>query len=69
MKTTVIVLTLLTISLGAVSAATSQIVNPSTNRNDFTGVVGYRFTSTTTATEINFVGFVGCRTNNLSPQK
>gem|GEM_PF-4945328 len=40
MKTTVIVLTLLTISLGAVSAATSQIVNPSTNRNDFTGVVG-----------------------------
>ncbi len=58
MKTAHIALTILTISLCPLSAATSLIVNPSTNRNDFSGIVGYRFTSTNAATEINFVGFV-----------
>ena len=66
MKTIHIAITLLAISLSPLSAATSLIVNPSTNRNDFTGVVGYRFTSTNAATEINFVGFIDQGSNGLN---
>jgi len=39
-------------------SATSLVVDPATNRNDFTGIVGFRFTSTSPTTEINYLGFV-----------
>jgi hypothetical protein len=58
MKSVVIPLLLLTSSLVPASAATSLVVNPVNNRNDFTGVVGFRFTSTNVTTEIKYLGFV-----------
>lgn len=66
MKTIHIALTLLAICASPLSAATSLIINPSTNRNDFTGVVGYRFTSTNVASEINFIGFIDQGGNGLN---
>lgn len=58
MRTSFIPSLLLALSLSPANAATSLVVSPSTNRNDFTGVVGYRFTSTSPTTEINYLGFV-----------
>ncbi len=66
MKQVSISVLLLATSLVPAGAATSLVVNPSTNRNDFTGVVGYRFTSTNASTEINYIGFVDQGGNGLN---
>jgi hypothetical protein len=58
MKSGTIVFLLVASSLIPVSAATSLVVSPATNRNDFTGIVGFRFTSTNASTAINYLGFV-----------
>ncbi len=66
MKTGTIVLLLVTSSLIPVGAATSLVVNPATNRNDFTGIVGFRFTSANASTVINYLGFVDQGGNGLN---
>lgn len=66
MKPVVYIITLLGASLFPADAATSLVVNPSTNRNDFTGIVGYRFTSTNSSTVINYLGFVDAGGNGLN---
>ena len=58
MKSSTFLLALLAVSAFPVSAATSLVVNPATNRNDFTGIVGFRFTSANASTVINYLGFV-----------
>lgn len=58
MKVAAIPFLLLALSQLPASAATSLVVNPVNNRNDFTGVVGFRFSSTNATTEINYLGFV-----------
>jgi hypothetical protein len=39
-------------------AGTTLVFDPANNRNDFTGLVGFRFSSTNPSTEINYLGFV-----------
>ena len=66
MKSVTVPLLLLASSLVPASAATSLVVNPSTNRSDFTGIVGFRFTSTNATTEIKYLGFVDQGGDGLS---
>jgi len=58
MKTRILPLLLLASTLVPAGAATSLVVDPVNNRNNFTGVVGFRFSSTNATTEINYLGFV-----------
>lgn len=58
MKSVSYLLALLAALAFPLSAATSLVVDPATNRNDFTGIVGFRFTSTNASTVINYLGFV-----------
>jgi hypothetical protein len=66
MKPVTIPLLLLASTLVPAGAATSLVVNPVNNRNDFTGVVGFRFSSTTATTEIKYLGFVDQGGDGLS---
>lgn len=58
MKTVTIPLVLLVFVSGPLAAGTTLVTGPVNNRNDFTGVVGFRFSSTNATTEINYLGFV-----------
>jgi len=51
MKTHILPILLLVSTLVPAEAATSLVVNPVNNRNNFTGIIGYQFNSTNTVPE------------------
>ena len=58
MKTLSNVSVFIILSLLEGASGSTLVFDPVNNRNDFTGVVGFRFSSTNPTTEINYLGFV-----------